>query len=178
MHILFGILCIGILLFFWKIGDWKYSVPIFFLGFLISLFIIWLRFIKIRAPYDSLFETAGKRDRFPGEGALWYILGVLLLVSFLPRLSEIVASIYILAIGDGVSSIFSTWRNKRKKSFLKNKSLLSFTSFVIFSLPAIVFVGPTAFPIILLCALVESIDLWINDNFLIPLVCTSLFYLL
>jgi len=130
----------------------------------------------IDTPFYHLFKYMGRRDKFPGEGALWYILGVMVTFAFLDRFLFIISTIYIIAVGDSISTLFS-YKRSYKYSFFKGRSWLSYLAFVAFTLPVAIFVGIKAIPLIIICAIAESLDLKINDNFLIPLICVVYFIL-
>lgn len=172
-HIGSGVITLAVLsLFFATLSEkWLAASQAFFLLILIVfLTAIFLKNMKIWTPMSPLFETVGARDVFPGEGALWYILGILLALSFLHRFSYIISAVYVLAAGDSISSIFAT--RERQPWPLKGRTPVSVVLFIAFALPlALLLVGLRAIPMVLVCAAAEALDLKINDNFLIPLVC-------
>ena len=179
VHLLAGIVVISILtLFFLTSTQWNFFSLAFFLGILyVWLFIIFLKKRGVHLPLiDQLIKSLGWRDVFPGEGAVWYLLGVLLILSFLNKFLYVISSIYILAIGDSVSTMFVEFAKSEKErkrfSLFKNKTPLSFGAFVLFSLPLPIFlIGAKALFLVVLCAIFEAIDFKLNDNFLIPLIC-------
>lgn len=180
LHLLFGTATIAVLIYFYSIGwdEGRILAQITFTVVLCAaLFVAHLKLRAISTPFDPLFAYVGKRDRFPAEGALWYILGILLILTFLQQFREIATAILILAIGDSVSTIFAR-RGAGRGLILKNKTPESIVAFILLSLPlAVVLVGSAAIPLVILCALFEAVDLKINDNFLIPIVCVVFFLL-
>jgi membrane-associated phospholipid phosphatase/dolichol kinase len=171
-HIIFGVISLAIILFFFSAtADWRALASLFFSMILVALlFVVFLMNFSVQIPLVSRYlRGISIRDSFAGEAALWYVLGVLLLLTFLNNFQYIVGSLMILTLGDSISTIFAS--QSRKTSIFKNKTPGSFFAFVAFSLPATLFIGPSAIPLIVVCAIVESIDLKIDDNFLIPLVC-------
>jgi dolichol kinase len=172
-HIGVGVITLAVLsLFFVTLNEkWLAASQAFFLIVLVVfLTAIFLKNMRIWTPLHSLFDTVGARDVFPGEGALWYILSILLVLSFLHRFSHIAVAIFVLAVGDSISSIFAS--RGRQTWPLKGRTVASLALFIAFSLPvALLLIGLKAIPMVLICAVAESVDLKINDNFLIPLVC-------
>ncbi|MEM2974071.1 MAG: phosphatase PAP2 family protein [Candidatus Micrarchaeia archaeon] len=178
-HLLFGILLIGGMALLWSLThSWHYiSIFIMWICILFFLFVIHLRTGGFRTPFDGFFDYMGKRDEFPGEGLLWYMLGVALAISFLPRFLYIISAIYILAVGDSISTVFA-YKRRYRYSLFKGRNWMSYIAFVASTLPITFFVGVKAIPLIIICAITESLDLKVNDNFLIPLVCTAYFLLI
>ena len=160
------------MLFLWKFTHGWQFIAIFasWIIFIVYCTIIYLHSCGTKTPFDSLFQFMGERDEFPGEGALWYLLGLMLIFSFLDRFLFIITAIYILAVGDSISAIFS-YKSQHKYSFFKGRTWLSYLAFIVFTLPVTIFVGAKAIPLILICAVIESLNIRINDNFLIPLTC-------
>jgi hypothetical protein len=122
---------------------------------------------------DNLFRVIGIRDAFPGEGAFWFLAGSLLLLTVVTNSANVMTSIFIVTVGDIASAMFSSSRHE--KSIFKNKTPASFAAFIIATLPATFIAGWGVFPLLLLAATVESLDLKVNDNFLILLLCTMFF---
>ncbi|MEM2174398.1 MAG: phosphatase PAP2 family protein [Candidatus Micrarchaeia archaeon] len=164
-HLLFGILSIGIILIFQDL-----SIYIFFF---LLLFFIFSSILKI--PFINEFiETLGYRDIIRCSNVIFYICGILLLLIFL-KTDYIISSIYILAVGDSVSPFFieiGKERKKRKSEKFFKGNIFSVFAFIIFSLPVPIFlIGEKGILLVFLCAILESINLRINDNLLIPLTC-------
>jgi len=122
---------------------------------------------------DELFKIIGIRDAFPGEGAFWFLAGSLLLLTVVTDSAKVLTSIFIVTVGDIASAMFSSSRSGR--SIFKNKTPASFAAFVISTLPATFIAGWGVFPLLLMVAAVESLDLKVNDNFLMLLICTIFF---
>ncbi|VVB73585.1 PAP2 superfamily protein [uncultured archaeon] len=120
-----------------------------------------------------LFGKIGIRDTFPGEGAFWFLAGSLLLLTMVTDSSKVMTSIFIVTVGDIASAMFSSSRTER--SIFKNKTPASFAAFVISTLPATFIAGWGVFPLLLAAAAIESLDLKVNDNFLMLLLCTVFF---
>ena len=171
-HLMMGILLIATMLLLWYLTHGWHFIAIFiaWIGIMCYCAIVYLYARRAKTPFDNLFNYLGGRDAFPGEGAMWYLLGLLLALSFLDRFSYIIATIYILAVGDSISTVYA-YQRVYKRSFFKGKNWLSFLAFIVFTMPISIYMGAKAIPLIILCAVAESLDLKINDNFLIPLIC-------
>lgn len=176
VHLIVGILIIGGLAILWKFSAYWHMLALAITWFTLILYcsVINLHSRGIKTPIDPLFNYLGKRDRFAGEGALWYLLGVMLLLAFLDRFLYVISSVYILAVGDSIATIYS-YKRGYKRSFFKGRTWLSYLAFFIFTLPLSIFAGVKIIPLIILCAVFESLDFRINDNFLIPVICAIYF---
>ena len=172
VHLMLGLLIIAGLLLLWKLTHgWQFiAVFVTWVVFILFCALIYLIARGAKTPFNSWFEFMGKRDDFIGEGALWYLLGLMITLSFLDRFLYIISTIYILSVGDSISTIF-TYKKKYEYSFFKGRNWASYLAFIAFTLPISILMGVKAIPLIILCAVIESLDLKINDNFLIPLVC-------
>lgn len=176
VHILLGIFIIGVMLVLWKLTHGWQFIALFVSWIVLISFctFIYLDSIGVETPVSSWFSFMGKRDDFPGEGALWYLLGIILALSFLDRFLYIIATIYILAVGDSISAIYTS-KNKNIPGFFKGRNWFSYLAFIAFTLPISIYSGVIVIPLIVICAVLESLDLKINDNFLIPLICVIYF---
>jgi dolichol kinase len=182
-HLLLGVAALGVFSFFYFLSpQWHaLSVSAALLALYVLVLLIFAKSSFRKIPLvDSLFARLGYRDEFPGEGALWYALGILLVLSFFTSFANVFSTIYILAVGDSVSTAINLPRPamRYRRSIFKNKTPLSVAAFIVFSLPVAFFLGAKAVPLVFACAVVEALDIKVNDNFLIPLVCVILLNLL
>jgi len=173
-HMVVGGIALAALLLF---GKNALMAAVFFsmlIGFVIVNQVILGRKVWLVQWFVEQFERPN--PRFHGWGSACYGLGVLLLASYIRDPSEIAASIFILAVGDGFSTIFG--RNGGiKLPWSETKTLEGTLAFVITSLPAYYFVGPLVFPVAIIAALTESVDWPIDDNLAVPIACTIFFLL-
>jgi len=147
-----------------------YFIGAAFLVILLGLLIINLHCInkKIRIV-EWLIRNFERSDiRFPGWGSACYATGVLLAATFLNDMNSIAATILILGIGDGFSTIVGS-RGKVKLPYNKKKTLEGTIAFFVASLSGYVFVGSAIIPVALIAALVEGLDLPIDDNITVPI---------
>lgn len=173
LHIFFGLFIMFIItLSYWYVNyPLLVSMSIILLVAFVLIFLLHLdKSGKRNDIIHEIIDFVSMRDRFPGESAIWFCLGAVILIGFTQDVVKSIAGIYVVTIGDVASAAFSSKPNK--KSFFKNKNVLSYSAFVVSSLPALILLGWEGLPIILLAALIESMDLKINDNFILFLFLT------
>jgi len=118
--------------------------------------------------FVSEFEREGVR--LPGWGSACLATGVLILAAYLMSQTDIAAGLVVLGIGDGLSTLVGR-RGSRRLPWNPKKTAEGTLAFFIGSLLAWVFIGPIAVLLAALAALAESLDLGIDDNLVIPIVC-------
>lgn len=153
--------------------------------FLITIFIaFFLSFLslKIDIPIISWFldrfDREEDRNKFPGKGSIFFLIGIFLSLILFPK-NIALASILILSFGDSFSPLIGKFGNI--KYFLNEKKNLEgiFVGIGFATLTACLFVSITAaFFGSLIAMLIEGIDLKINDNVLIPIIAGTVIYLL
>jgi dolichol kinase len=150
-----------------------YTIGATFFTLILGMLLINARLLGIKIGLVSWFEKHFERPDalFPGWGSACYAAGVLIPVSFLSQVPEIAAVIYILAVGDGISTAVGR-RGSHRLPHNSGKTLEGTAAFVFASLPAYLLIGPAILPLSLLSAIVESIDWRIDDNLMIPIACT------
>jgi dolichol kinase len=117
--------------------------------------------------FEDLIEELGYRDFYKCAGAIFYTVGIILILLFVKEKSYIISFIYILAVCDTVPSFFE----KPKKRIFKRGILGIFTS-LIFTAPIPIFLlGVKGLLFSLVCVAIEAANLKINDNILIPIAC-------
>ncbi|MEM3555490.1 MAG: SEC59/DGK1/VTE5 family protein [Candidatus Micrarchaeia archaeon] len=171
IHITFGLLLIAALLLRGE-GNRELIEGVLFAVFLIGLWIIDMKLKKRKLPVvDYLLETFERPHALPAYGAFWYGMGVLLLLSFVGDLNFICASIAILALGDGFSTLIGRMGNTR--FFYNKKKTLegSIAFFIVSSFASYPFIGFSGVVLAFICSVAESIDWGVDDNFIIPLIC-------
>jgi dolichol kinase len=152
----------------------------FLLAALFFTIIIGTLLMNARLQGRKVFIVTWFEERFeredaplPGWGSACYATGVLLTLAFLQDISQIAAVIFVLGIGDGVSTIIGTRGNIRLQH--NGKKTLEGTLAMFFaSLGAFLFVGYAAIPLALVAAIAESIPR-VDDNLMIPAACAAFF---
>ena len=127
-------------------------------------------------PIADWFVEKLEREnaRFPGYGAFWYVVGILLLALFISNVHAIAASIVTLAFGDGAATIFGL-KGRHPLAYNRRKTIEGSLAFFIFSLPAYLFVGWMGIVLAALEAVVEILPTPIDDNLLIPVTAIFIF---
>lgn len=164
-HIVLGLISIFVLLY---LGRGFLIAGVFFV-LIIGTLIVNLRINGKKVPIVSWFEERFERNNahFPGWGSFWYAVGVLIASTYLSDINQIAAVIYILAVGDGISTIVGR-KGTHKLPFNRDKTVEGSIAFFLASLPAYVFIGPLAIILSLVCTLAESIPI-VDDNIAIPI---------
>ncbi|MCX8202576.1 MAG: phosphatase PAP2 family protein [Candidatus Micrarchaeota archaeon] len=168
LHLFFGLF----LMFIVMLSSMYSLYPIqISLSILLVLMIVMFYLIHISEKGSStliheIMSFASARDSFQGESAIWFMLGTMILIGFTQDVNKIIAGIYIVTIGDVASAAFST-KLKHRKSIFKNKNIISYFAFVLASIPATLILGIGMLPAILIAAFLESLNIKINDNFLL-----------
>jgi dolichol kinase len=177
IHISVGLVIIAVLS-IWGTGSYEYIEGALFAAFLFGLWIIDQKMKKRKLPVvDYMLEMFERPHATPAYGAFWYGIGVLLLLSFMADLNFIRAGIAILAFGDGIATLVGR-SGTRRMFYNPNKTIEGTAAFFIASsVAAYVFIGIYGIALSFICALVESVDWGVDDNFIIPLTCV-VFYLL
>lgn len=174
-HLALGFLIIIILM---KLGRNVLMAACFF-ALVIGTLIINQLLLGRRMGFIDGFIKYFERDKviFPGWGSSTYIAGVLILVTALENTPEIIAGIFILAVGDSFSTTIGRYC-KTKWPHNKRKTIEGSITFFVTSLPAYFFIGPVIFPIAFVAALVESFEWPLDDNLIIPIACGIMFMIL
>ena len=135
------------------------------------------RLLGIRIPLLIWFEERFERESvLPGWGSACYAAGTLLLLTFLTDVNEIEAGIFILAIGDGFSTIAGRL-GKHRLPHNSGKTWEGTAAFLLSTLPAYFIAGPAAVAAAVASTLAESLP-GLEDNLTIPIACAFIFLVL
>lgn len=130
------------------------------------------------------------QERGLDAGIVLFPVSLLLLVILFGQQMEVVAGAWaLLAVGDGFATLIGQILGDKKLPWNRQKSWAGLIAFVLFGAPAVIFmmswVGTylslpvlivVALLITLASALVESLDLPLNDNLTVPLIGGGLLY--
>lgn len=172
-HMAVGLLALGTLL---LLGRGVMLAALFF-TIIIGTLLMNARLLGKKIFIVEWFEEQFERDDapLPGWGSACYAAGVLLAVSFLSNVPQIAAVIFVLGIGDGISTILGR-RGRIALPHNRKKTLEGTLAMFFASLGSFVFVGPAAIPLSLSAALAESVPR-IDDNLMVPAACAAFFLL-
>ncbi len=126
---------------------------------------------------DRLIERFERPHSTVGYGAMAIAAGTLCILTFLHSPAQIYASLCMLGLGDAASTYFGR-RGTRKLPYNRRKTVEGSIAFLVFSLPAVYFVGWIGIVVAALAAFAEGVETKIDDNLLVPLVCVLAFRLL
>ncbi len=171
-HIIVGLLAIIFLILF---GRGMLMGAAFF-TLIIGLLLVNLTFLGRRIGLVDWFIKHFERNNipFPGWGSACYATGVLLVTSFLEDPNAIIAALIIMALGDGMSTLIGR-KGRIKLPYNRKKTLEGTIAFFVFSLLGYPFVGGVIIPVAIVAAIVEGLDLPMDDNLTVPIVITFLF---
>ena len=172
MHFLVGIATIALMFYLGR----HFMVAAIFFIILAGMLVINLRLNGMKLGIVEWFVKRFERKDvlFPGFGAATFATGTLIPMVFLADTSQVAACIFILAVGDGVSTLVGR-AGRIKLPYNKEKTIEGTAAFLVASAPAYYFVGPAIIPVAIISALVESIDFGVDDNLMVPIVCTLFF---
>jgi len=170
-HMAVGLAALLVLLHFGR----GFAIATAFFTIIIGTLLINLRVRGGKIPIVQWFEKEFEREDapLPGWGSACYATGVLMLLATLSDVNDIAASIFILAIGDGVSTILGR-KGKMKIPYNREKTVEGAVAFFVSALPAVGFVGPIAIPAIALATIAETLPV-LEDNLIIPAACMAFF---
>lgn len=145
-----------------------YLFACFFIGLI--LITLQMRGFKIPISYSLLTTLGRKTAEIPGKGALYFIIGALILSTFSRDINFILGVLAILSFGDAFATIVGV-RGRYRLPWNHAKSFEgTIAFFTVGFVSSTLFLGvQAAFTYSLLLALVEAIDSPTDDNLLIPL---------
>jgi len=173
MHALFGVFSIALVLFMGReLASYVLSVML-----LLGLILVHVKFsYKSIGLFEHFIRRFDREGVVPGYGALTFVAGALAITTLLETVPAILASLFILGIGDAVSNIVGR-RSRRALSYNRKKTVDGTLAFFLSSLPAVLFAGPAAILVAAAAALAESMESEVDDNLIISVVCVVLFRL-
>ena len=121
-------------------------------------------------PLEHLLEQfERKKTIMPFQGAVMLAVGSLFALTFAPTLSFGVATVAILAFGDGFATYFGI-KGKTKVHWNPRKTWRGLLAFAIAGgIAAAPFIGLAAFGYSTVLAFVESVNVEVDDNLVIPI---------
>ncbi len=168
-HIVVGVGALAVLL---VLGRGFLLAAVFF-TIIIGTMLMNARLLGRRIPLIEWFEEHfERRDApLPGWGSACYAAGALIAAVFLANPAEIAAVVFILGIGDGVSTLVGL-RGRIRLPYNSKKTLEGSAAMFAASLASWAFIGPAAVLLALVAAIAESLPV-VDDNLSIPIACTA-----
>ncbi len=146
----------------------KYFIIITFLLLIISILLLYFKPLIIRKAIRLLER---KKTRFKGKGLITVIIGALLTGLLFPGFVSV--ALFILAFGDGLSTITGVYFGKKNLLWSDKTIIGSLTFFIVSFVISMLFVPLTdALVISIFSSALESIDydsLLVDDNIIVPL---------
>jgi len=168
VHIFFGLAFVAVGSAFGKAA----LVQLLLAAILIGLLLIQFKLSFASIGFvDWVLDNFERRDSgLPGKGALYYFTGALLLVAFGPSFKLALAILAILAVADGVATVAGIHLGGPRLEWHPGKTWAGSLAFVAFgTAAAFPFIGlVSAFFFAVALAAVESINVGVDDNLLIP----------
>ena len=174
IHILVGVI---LSLFFFY--DYGLSYLILLLGGWLGLMILNLKLLGYPIPIiDYLLNRFERKGSLPGEGSLYYVLGVLFASGLLQNnVYGIISILITLSLGDGLATVLGKHYGKHRLPWNPNKTWEGSLGYLIGSLPVLLLLNMNiGIPFILILTLIESLPLRIDDNILLPIIGSSFLY--
>jgi dolichol kinase len=124
-------------------------------------------------------KNVGREGETPGEGALYNALGILFAISLLrDHPLAAISVILILALGDGLATFAGTRFGRHRLPWNRSKSLEGTAGFALgASFSWLTMPIPETILIVMLAAIIESLPMKVNDNIVLPVAVSLLYYL-
>lgn len=174
LHIFFGLFLVTMLYF--NIFNLYWMFAILIAGMVCSELCKRTR-VPIASWVMDRFEREGNRKSFPGKGPIYFMIGSIIVLVLFSR-DIALASMVILAIGDGLSHIFGKLLSRKRYKYFKS---VKGTVFSI--IPAILgaFIFVSFVPAVIggaVSMLFESLKIEIEDNLYLPIIAAIVMSLL
>lgn len=174
IHLNIGLFSLMLLAVFGKIP----CMLLLFIGVLAGSIVVHQKIRGKKVPVVDWFLNRFERKRVVvGYGSLLYLVGMLLLFSFLENPASIGASIIILAIGDGMATIVGR-EGRVKIPYNKKKTVEGSLAFLAFSLPVFFLSGVAGIAAVIAGAIIETLPTGVDDNITIPMACIAVLRLM
>ena len=176
IHIISGIVILFALGYLGKDTFISFGMPLLLVG----LITIQFEIQKFRLPvFSTIFSLFERRGVMPGKGAIWYAVGVMISIAFLPN-PLMTMVIIALTVGDGFATLLGRY-GKFRNPFNPKKTIEGSLWFIASSLVVLNFffgVSLLSFSFFVVAAVIESFSLHIDDNLRIALLglCFLVFY--
>jgi phytol kinase len=169
---------ISVCLLIWLLGtkDISYFVLI---GTCVGIPLMHLTIIGVKLPgIEQWLKNVGREGEIPGEGAMYNALGILFALGLLRSdYTAAIASIMILALGDGFATYVGTIYGRHKLPWNNRKTIEGSIGFAAGAMCALLVLPLTITVIVVLLAtVVETLPIRLNDNITLPVVSSLIYY--
>jgi Dolichol kinase len=139
-------------------------------GMLVVVFILDLAALHHTAKISKLILKMERTGVGPGFGTLWFIAGLMLLISLTPKWKLVEIGVFAMAIGDSLATIGGMNFGIKKLFYNRKKSV---GGFIFMLIPTALFtffiLGPSYLFIAVLATVIESVSGYpLDDNITIP----------
>jgi dolichol kinase len=173
-HICAGIALISVFFF----ASTPLAITLLLVIVLGGIFIISIAEIYGKKGRSGFFYRLERNGSSLGRGAMWLALGSLLPASFL-GITGILVVFFAIFIGDPLATIVGIRTGRHKLPYNKSKSVEGAVAyFAAAAAIAYMLVGPYAVVVAAVAALVESMDLGVDDNFTVSAALTVMLLVL
>lgn len=135
--------------------------------------------VGIRIPgLEQWIKNVGREGEIPGEGAMYNALGILFALGLLRSdCIAAIATIMILALGDGLATWVGTIYGKHKLPWNSRKTFEGSIGFVVGAMCALLVLPlPITVVVVIIAAVVETLPIRLNDNLTLPFISSSIYY--
>lgn len=173
IHIALGLFLLALILLLGRMKAVYLLSAALFAGFLLISFVVRGHRVPLAEWFVKNFER--RSAPLPGYGSAWYIAGLLLCALLIHDVPSLASAILVLALGDAASNLAGS-RGKIPLPHNPRKTVEGTLAFMLFSLPAFIFIGWAAVPLALLAAATESLPLEADDNITVAIACAVFFF--
>jgi dolichol kinase len=148
-------------------------------GTLIGLLIINVALSGIKLPgIDKLLDRFERKGVIPGEGSMYYALGVLFALGLLRNNSAAAISvILILALGDSLATYIGRYYGKHKLPWNSDKTIEGSLGFAVGAMCSLLVLPiPTTILVAILSTAIESLPIRLDDNITLPIAASLIYF--
>ena len=169
---------ISVCLLIWLVGTQTISYFVL-IGTCVGIPLMHLTIIGIKLPgIEQWLKNVGREGEIPGEGAMYNALGILFALGLLrSEYAAAIASIMILALGDGFATYVGTIYGRHKLPWNNRKTIEGSIGFAAGAMCALLVLPLTiTIIVVLLATIVETLPIRLNDNITLPVVSSLIYY--
>lgn len=166
LHLFFGVILVTLL--YYHVISIYHMLAILIAGLILSK-LCTIKKIPIASWVMDRFEREEYRNKFPGKGPIFFMIGSILVLYLFP-LHIALAAMMVLSIGDALSHIFGKLLSRRTYTHLKSIEG-TLVAIVASFFGALIFVNAfAALAGVSLSLIFEDLKLDVDDNLFIPII--------